>query len=122
MNLKVGMLSTIENRINDTVLDTNLTTPSAITVNSLLNDMVLSGCEYCIMEVSSHAIDQDRIYGLIIDIAILTNISHDHLDYHKSFLNYLNVKKKLFDGLNNCLLYTSQSPRDRQKYLMTSSA
>ena len=98
MNLKVGMLSTIENRINDKILDTNLTTPSAITINSLLNDMILSSCEYCIMEVSSHAIDQDRIYGLMIDIAILTNVTHDHLDYHKSFINYLNVKK-------NCLMF-----------------
>ena len=118
MNLKVGMLSTIENRINDTVLDTNLTTPSAITVNSLLNDMVLSGCEYCIMEVSSHAIDQDRIYGLIIDIAILTNISHDHLDYHKSFLNYLNVKKKLFDGLNKKTFAVINSDDNNSNYLV----
>ena len=96
----VGMISTIENQVNNKRFSSTHTTPDAITINKLLSDMVDAGCEYCFMEVSSHAISQKRISGLDFDIAVFTNISRDHLDYHGTFENYLNTKKSFFDQLS----------------------
>ena len=96
---KVGLLSTVENRIGSKVIEATHTTPDALSVNSLLATMRDEGCDYVFMEVSSHAADQDRIAGLDFDGAIFTNITHDHLDYHGTFQNYIYAKKKFFDQL-----------------------
>ena len=99
MDYKVGLLSTIQNLINDKVYESTHTTPDPVSLNKLLAEMVESGCTHAFMEVSSHSIDQDRIAGLAFEGAVFTNISHDHLDYHKTFLDYINAKKKFFDNL-----------------------
>lgn len=96
-----GLLSTVSNRINDEIIPAAYTTPDAITINTLLADMVKKGCQYAFMEVSSHAIHQQRIAGLHFAGGIFTNITHDHLDYHKTFEEYLQVKKSFFDGLSS---------------------
>ncbi len=100
MGKKAGMLSTIENRIGDTLLPSTHTTPDAVSLNKLLAQMLDAGCEYVFMEVSSHSIHQNRVAGLSFTGAIFSNITHDHLDYHKTFKDYLNAKKKFFDNLN----------------------
>ena len=97
---KVGMLSTIENKIGDKVIPSTHTTPDALQINYLLNEMIQYGCNYCFMEVSSHAIVQGRVYGLQFSAGVFTNITQDHLDYHKTFSEYINVKKSFFDSLN----------------------
>ncbi len=99
LGYKVGLLSTIENKIGSRILSATHTTPDAIQLNSLLADMVEEGCEFAFMEVSSHAVDQKRIEGIAFKGAVFTNLSHDHLDYHKNFQSYLEAKKKFFDNL-----------------------
>ena len=99
MNQHVGLISTVENRIDERVLESTHTTPDAVSLNRLLADMRDAGCDYVFMEVSSHAADQDRIAGLNFDGAVFTNITHDHLDYHGTFQNYIYAKKKFFDQL-----------------------
>ncbi len=94
-----GLLSTIENRINNTVVPSTHTTGDQLQINEMLNRMVDAGCEYAFMEVSSHAIDQDRIAGLHFEGGIFTNLTHDHLDYHKTVAAYRDAKKKFFDNL-----------------------
>lgn len=94
-----GLLSTIENRINNTVIPSTHTTGDQIELNRLLSEMVNAGCEYVFMEVSSHAIDQDRIAALHFDGGIFTNLTHDHLDYHHTVAAYRDAKKKFFDNL-----------------------
>ena len=94
-----GLLSTIENIINREVVPSTHTTPDPIELNSLLQRMVDSGCEYAFMEVSSHSVAQDRIAGLHFAGGIFTNLTHDHLDYHRTMANYRNAKKKFFDNL-----------------------
>ena len=96
-----GLLSTVENRINEEVIPSTHTTPDAIKLNELLNKMVQKGCTHCFMEVSSHAIVQHRIAGLQFTGAMFTNITHDHLDYHKTFEEYIRAKKLFFDGLSS---------------------
>lgn len=94
-----GLISTIENKIGETIIVSTHTTPDAISINSLLNKMVEDGCSHCFMEVSSHALDQGRTVGLDFDGAIFTNLTHDHLDYHIDFASYLKAKKIFFDQL-----------------------
>lgn len=99
MGLHAGLISTIVNRIDEEELAATHTTPDAIELNRLLSMMVAKGCEYCFMEVSSHAIVQNRIAGLRFAGAIFSNITHDHLDFHKTMANYIAAKKTLFDNL-----------------------
>ena len=94
-----GLLSTIENIIDHEVIPATHTTPDPVELNALLRKMVDRGCEYAFMEVSSHSIDQHRIAGLQFAGGIFTNLTHDHLDYHKTMANYRNAKKKFFDDL-----------------------
>ena len=96
---KCGLLSTVENRIGDKVLPATHTTPDPIRINELLVQMIAEGCSHCFMEVSSHAVDQGRIEGLKFAGAIFTNITHDHLDYHRTFESYIRAKKGFFDAL-----------------------
>ena len=100
MGIHAGLLSTIVNRIDDEEIAATHTTPDAIELNRLLSMMVEHGCEYCFMEVSSHAIVQKRVAGLQFAGAIFSNITHDHLDYHKTMANYIAAKKGLFDSLS----------------------
>ena len=96
---KVGLVSTVCNYIDDQPVPTEHTTPDPITLNRLLGEMADSGCKYAFMEVSSHSIAQKRISGLKFAGGIFTNLTRDHLDYHKTVENYLKAKKKFFDEL-----------------------
>jgi UDP-N-acetylmuramoyl-L-alanyl-D-glutamate--2,6-diaminopimelate ligase len=100
LNYKCGMISTIENIIDTERYLSTYTTPDPLQINALLYKMVESKCLYCFMEVSSHAIDQKRISYLNFTLGVFTNISHDHLDYHKNLRNYINTKKSFFDNLS----------------------
>ena len=100
LNNKAGMLSTIENKIVENVIESTHTTPDILQINLLLNQMIDKGCKYCFMEVSSHAIHQGRVNGLYFSGGVFTNITRDHLDYHHTFSNYLNVKKSFLDSLS----------------------
>ena len=99
LGYKVGLISTIKYYVGDVEFPATHTTPDALQIQELMARMVEAGCEYCFMEVSSHAIDQDRISGIQFDGGVFTNLSHDHLDYHKTFAEYLKAKKKFFDQL-----------------------
>jgi UDP-N-acetylmuramoyl-L-alanyl-D-glutamate--2,6-diaminopimelate ligase len=96
---KVGLVSTVCNYIDERPVPTEHTTPDPITLNKLLGEMADEGCAYAFMEVSSHAIDQRRISGLKFAGGIFTNLTRDHLDYHKTVENYLRAKKKFFDDM-----------------------
>ena len=95
----VGLLSTVKNQIDKDVLPSTHTTPDAITLNALLRKMVEKGCTHCFMEVSSHALVQNRVSGLLFTGAVFSNITHDHLDYHQTFDKYIKAKKSFFDAL-----------------------
>ncbi len=93
---KVGLVGTIQNMIGDEILPSKNTTPSAYELQSIFSLMLKSGCDYCVMEVSSHALDQDRVYGINFSAAMFTNLTQDHLDYHVTMENYMTAKRKLF--------------------------
>lgn len=99
MGYHVGLVSTIVNKIDEEELPTGHTTPDALELNQLLRKMVDAGCNFCFMEVSSHAVVQQRIAGLEFAGGIFSNITHDHLDFHKTMANYIAAKKGFFDSL-----------------------
>lgn len=99
MGYKTGLLSTVAVFVGNEKLDATHTTPDSVRINQLMAEMVVAGVEYCFMEVSSHAVDQKRTSGLTFKGGVFTNLSHDHLDYHKTFDAYLKAKKKFFDDL-----------------------
>ncbi len=101
LGFKCALISTVENRIGEEIFPSTHTTPDVISVNKILAEAIEKKCEYCFMEVSSHGIDQNRTEGLHFKIAGFTNISHDHLDYHKTFDNYIKTKKRFFDELSS---------------------
>jgi len=100
LGYKTGLLSTISYRINEKEETASHTTPNALKIQQLLAEMVAEGCEFCFMEVSSHAVHQKRIAGIEFAGGIFTNVTHDHLDYHKTFAEYIKAKKAFFDGLS----------------------
>lgn len=99
LGYECGLLSTIANFVGDKRLETENTTADPISINSLMAEMVEKGCEYCFMEVSSIGVEQKRVHALDFDIAIFSNLTHDHLDYHGTFAEYLRCKKLFFDTL-----------------------
>ena len=99
--IKTGLIGTIANYIGDKKIESSLTTPESNDLNELLLEMYSQGCSYVVMEVSSHALALKRVYGLNFTAAVFTNISSDHLDFHKNFENYLSAKKILFDNLSS---------------------
>lgn len=100
LGYEAGLLSTVQNQVGDRTVAATHTTPDPIALNMLLLEMVEVGCDYCFMEVSSHAIVQRRIAGLNFAGGIFSNITHDHLDFHKTFDGYIQAKKAFFDNLN----------------------
>ena len=100
LGYKSGLISTVVNLIGQEKIPSSHTTPDAFSLNALFAKMVEQGCSHCFMEVSSHALDQNRVHGIRFKGAIFTNITHDHLDYHKTFKEYIRVKKSFFDFLD----------------------
>jgi len=99
LGYKVGLISTVQNQINNEIIPATHTTPNPLALNELLNRMVLEGCGYCFMEVSSHAVVQHRIAGITFAGGVFSNITHDHLDFHGTFDNYIKAKRGFFDAL-----------------------
>jgi UDP-N-acetylmuramoyl-L-alanyl-D-glutamate--2,6-diaminopimelate ligase len=120
---KSGLISTILNKIGDEVFPSQYTTPDAIALNRLFAEMVELGCEYCFMEVSSHAVHQKRVDAVNFAGGIFTNLTHDHLDYHKTFRDYLNAKKTFFDNLDKkAFAITNSDDKNGQVMLQNSRA
>jgi UDP-N-acetylmuramoyl-L-alanyl-D-glutamate--2,6-diaminopimelate ligase len=113
LGYKCGLLSTVENQIGDKVVPATHTTPDAISLNQLLSQMVEGECSHVFMETSSHAIHQHRVTGLQYAGGIFSNITHDHLDYHKTFDEYIRVKKAFFDSLSSSAFAISNADDKR---------
>ncbi|MEO7530963.1 MAG: UDP-N-acetylmuramoyl-L-alanyl-D-glutamate--2,6-diaminopimelate ligase, partial [Sediminibacterium sp.] len=113
-----GLLSTVQNQIGDEVIPATHTTPDAISLNALLKQMLEEGCTHVFMECSSHAIHQHRITGLHFTGALFSNITHDHLDYHKTFDEYIRVKKKFFDDLPSTSFAISNADDKRGEVML----
>jgi UDP-N-acetylmuramoyl-L-alanyl-D-glutamate--2,6-diaminopimelate ligase len=122
LGYKCGLISTIQNQIGDTVVVATHTTPDAISVNALLSQMVDASCQYVFMECSSHAIHQHRIAGLQFTGALFSNISHDHLDYHTTFDEYIRVKKSWFDGLPSSAFAISNADDKRGRVMLQNTS
>ena len=117
-----GMLSTVQNHIGNKVLPATHTTPDPISLNQLLYEMLESGCTHVFMETSSHAIHQHRIAGLYYTGGIFSNITHDHLDYHKTFDEYIRVKKLFFDGLSSAAFALTNTDDKRGEVMLQNTA
>ncbi len=122
LNYKCGLISTVQNQIETEIITATHTTPDAIHLNALLKKMSDANCEYVFMECSSHAIEQQRIAGLIFKGGIFSNITHDHLDYHKTFDEYIRVKKSWFDGLPATAFAISNADDKRGAVMMQNTA
>lgn len=134
LGYKCGLLSTIVNYIGDKEVEATHTTPDPVQMNSLMARMAAEGCEYCFMEVSSHSLDQKRTAGIHFTGGIFSNITHDHLDYHKTFAEYIRVKKSFFDNLGpdafaltniddrNGLVMLQNTPAKKYRYSCISPA
>lgn len=107
---KVGLIGTIHNLIGDAIVETNRTTPESVDLYALLRRMVDEGVDLAVMEVSSHALVQERVHGLMFDAALFTNLTQDHLDYHKTFDNYLAAKKLLFTDMARTGIFNTDDP------------
>lgn len=118
-----ALLSTVEIRIGEKIIPATHTTPDVVTINKILAQAVEEGCEFAFMEVSSHGIAQNRIEGLTFKIAGFTNLTHDHLDYHKTFDEYLKIKKRFFDELNeNAIAITNVDDKNGNVMLQNTKA
>jgi UDP-N-acetylmuramoyl-L-alanyl-D-glutamate--2,6-diaminopimelate ligase len=117
-----GLLSTVQNHIGDKVLPATHTTPDPISLNQLLRDMLEAGCTHVFMETSSHAIHQHRIEGLYYTGGIFSNVTHDHLDYHKTFDEYIRVKKSFFDGLPSSSFALTNADDKRGEVMLQNTA
>lgn len=115
---KVGLLSTVKILVGANEYPATHTTPDSVSINSYLNQMVEAGCTHCFMEVSSHGIAQERTYALAFKGGIFTNLSHDHLDYHKTFAEYRNVKKSFFDSLAKTSFAISNADDKNGAYML----
>lgn len=113
LRYKCGLISTVQNQVADAIIPATHTTPDAISLNALLKQMADEGCSHVFMETSSHAIHQHRIAGLEYSGAVFSNITHDHLDYHKTFDEYIRVKKLFFDGLSSSAFALSNADDKR---------
>lgn len=123
LGYKTGLISTVQNQINEEIITSTHTTPDPVALNTLLKDMVARGCDYCFMEVSSHAVAQYRIEGIQFTGAIFTNLTHDHLDFHQTFDAYLKAKKTFFDGLDkNAFALTNVDDKNGQVMLQNTKA
>ncbi|MBQ3587584.1 MAG: UDP-N-acetylmuramoyl-L-alanyl-D-glutamate--2,6-diaminopimelate ligase, partial [Oscillospiraceae bacterium] len=101
---KVGLMGTVQNMIDQQIIPAKFTTPQAYELNALLSQMYKSGCEYVVMEVSSQALAQNRLYGIHYDVAVFTNLTQDHLDYHKTMENYFDAKCILFENADRIVV------------------
>jgi UDP-N-acetylmuramoyl-L-alanyl-D-glutamate--2,6-diaminopimelate ligase len=122
LGYKCGLLSTVENHIGERMIPATHTTPDAISLNTLLKQMVDEDCTYVFMEASSHAIHQHRVTGLRFAGGIFSNITHDHLDYHKSFDEYIRVKKSFFDGLPSSAFAISNADDKRGTVMLQNTS
>ncbi len=123
LGYKTGLLSTIQNKIQDRILTSTHTTPDPVQLNELLAQMADEGCTYCFMEVSSHSLVQHRVTGLSFQGGVFTNLTHDHLDYHKTFDAYLKAKKTFFDGLpDNAFALINKDDRNGKMMVQNTKA
>ncbi len=123
LGYKTGLISTVQNHIHTTIVPSTHTTPDPVALNKLLAQMVERGCDYCFMEVSSHAVAQQRIEGLTFAGGVFTNITHDHLDFHKTFESYLKAKKAFFDRLpKNAFALTNADDKNGKVMLQNTRA
>ncbi len=122
LGYRCGLISTVQNHIGNEVVPSTHTTPDAISLNQLMKQMLDAGCTHVFMETSSHAIHQHRIAGLQYDGALFTNITHDHLDYHKTFDEYIRVKKKFFDDLSSSAFAISNLDDKRGMVMLQNTA
>lgn len=122
LGYKCGLLSTVDNHIGEKVMPATHTTPDAISLNRLMKQMTDEQCTHVFMEVSSHAISQHRITGLDFDGGIFSNITHDHLDYHKTFDEYIRVKKAFFDGLPSSAFAISNADDKRGAVMLQNTS
>jgi UDP-N-acetylmuramoyl-L-alanyl-D-glutamate--2,6-diaminopimelate ligase len=122
LGYKCGLLSTVQNHIGDKVVEATHTTPDAISLNAFLRQMVDEGCTHVFMETSSHAVHQHRVTGLHFSGGIFSNITHDHLDYHKTFEEYIRVKKAFFDSLSSTAFAISNADDKRGTVMLQNTA